>query len=34
MFTQFFGNYLINEDIITTEQLIEALVKKNDTRMK
>lgn len=34
MFTQFFGNYLINENIITTEQLIEALAKKNDTRVK
>lgn len=34
MFTQFFGNYLINEEIITTQQLIEALSKKNETKVK
>lgn len=34
MFTQFFGNYLINENIITTHQLIEALKIKNNTKLK
>lgn len=34
MFTQFFGNYLINAGIITTEQLIQALVQINSTKLK
>lgn len=34
MFTQFFGNYLLNEKLITPEQLIEAMQKKKETRMK
>ena len=25
MYTQFFGNYLLEKDIITTEQLLDAL---------
>lgn len=34
MFSQYYGNYLLNSNIITTEQLLEALQKKNETRMK
>ncbi len=34
MFTQFFGNYLLNQDIITSNELILALQKKKDTRLK
>lgn len=34
MFTQFFGNYLLNEKLITPEQLVDALQKKKETRMK
>lgn len=34
MFTQFFGNYLLNENLVTPEQLIEGLQAKNNTRMK
>lgn len=34
MITQFFGNYLLNEHLITSEQLVEALQEKNNTRLK
>lgn len=34
MFTQFFGNYLLNEKLVTPEQLIDGLQAKNNTRMK
>ncbi len=34
MFSQYYGNYLLNTNIITSEQLLEALQKKNETRMK
>lgn len=34
MFSQYYGNYLLNSNIITSEQLLEALQKKNETRMK
>lgn len=34
MFTQFFGNYLLNEHYVTTDQLCEALQKKQNTRLK
>lgn len=34
MFTQFFGNYLLNENLVTPEQLIEGLQAKSSTRMK
>lgn len=34
MFTQFFGNYLLNEKLVTPEQLVEAMQQKKETRMK
>lgn len=34
MFTQFFGNYLLNQKLVTPEQLVIALQEKNNTRMK
>jgi CheY-specific phosphatase CheX len=34
MFTQFFGNYLLNQKIIDASQLMEALLIKNETRTK
>lgn len=34
MFTQFFGNYLINENIIKPQQLVDALKIKNNTKLK
>lgn len=34
MFTQFFGNYLLNENLVTPEQLFDALQAKKNTRMK
>ena len=34
MITQFFGNYLLNEHLVTPNQLIEALQEKNNTRLK
>lgn len=34
MFTQFFGNFLLNEKLVTPEQLIDAMQEKNNTRMK
>lgn len=34
MFTQLFGHYLLNHGTITTQQLQEALERKNDTRAK
>ncbi|MBP3339664.1 MAG: chemotaxis protein CheX [Lachnospiraceae bacterium] len=34
MFSQYYGNYLLNSNIITAEQLLEALQKKSETRMK
>lgn len=34
MFTQFFGNYLLNQKLVTPEQLVDALQEKQNTRMK
>lgn len=34
MFTQFFGNYLLNEKLVTPEQLVEGLQEKKNTRLK
>lgn len=34
MFTQFFGNFLLNEKLVTPEQLVDALQQKKETRMK
>lgn len=34
MFTQFFGNFLLNEQYVTAEQLLEAIHAKNKTRLK
>ena len=34
MFTQFFGNYLLNEGLVTPEQLVDGLQEKKNTRMK
>lgn len=34
MFTQFFGNYLLSKNYITTEQLAKALLKQKETRVK
>ena len=34
MFTQFLGNYLLNQNIITSAQLIDALEAKKNTRLK
>ena len=34
MFSQFFGHYLLNNSIVTSAQLNEAMVKKSETRVK
>ncbi len=34
MFTQFFGNYLLNEKLVSPEQLVDGLQQKADTRLK
>lgn len=34
MFTQFFGNYLLNQKLVTSEQLTEALELQKTTRLK
>lgn len=34
MFTQFFGNYLLNEKLITPQQLVDGLQEKANTRLK
>ena len=34
MYTQFFGNYLLNKNIITQEQLLLALNKQSKTHVK
>lgn len=34
MFTQFFGNYLLNQNLVSPEHLAEALRQQNKTRMK
>ena len=34
MLTQFFGNYLLQKDIITSQQLMQALQHKNSTGSK
>lgn len=34
MFTQFFGNYLLNQKLVTPEQLVDAIQDKKNTRMK
>lgn len=34
MFTQFFGNFLVNEGFITTKQLLDALTAKANTKLK
>lgn len=34
MYAQFFGNYLLSQDIITKTQLINAMKKKSSTQMK
>lgn len=34
MFTQFFGNYLLNQNLVTPKQLIDGLQEKKNTRMK
>ncbi|MBQ3664504.1 MAG: chemotaxis protein CheX [Lachnospiraceae bacterium] len=34
MFTQFFGNFLLYQKLITPEQLLEAIRQKQETRMK
>ncbi len=34
MFTQFFGNYLLNQNLISPEQLFDGLQAKKNTRMK
>lgn len=34
MFTQFFGNYLLNEKLVTPEQLVDGLQEKKNTRLK
>ena len=34
MFTQFYGNYLLNEHLVTPEQLVDALQEKKNTRLK
>ena len=34
MFSQYYGNYLLNSNTITSAQLLDALQKKNETRMK
>ncbi len=34
MFSQYYGNYLLNSNTITSEQLLDALQKKSETRMK
>lgn len=34
MFTQFFGNYLLNQNLVSPEHLSEALQQQNKTRLK
>ena len=34
MFTQFFGNYLLNQNLVSPEHLAEALQQQSKTRMK
>lgn len=34
MYAQFFGNYLLSKNVVTTEQLIQAMQKKSSTRLK
>lgn len=34
MYAQFFGNYLLSRNILTTEQLIQAMHKKSSTQIK
>lgn len=34
MYAQFFGNYLLSRDILTTDQLIQAMHKKSSVRIK
>ena len=34
MYTQFFGNYLLNEKLITPEQLIDVMGSKKNTKIK
>ena len=34
MFTQFFGNYLLNQRLVSPEQLTEALELQKTTRLK
>lgn len=34
MFTLFFGNYLLNQKLVTPDQLVEAFIQKKQTRMK
>lgn len=34
MYTQFFGNYLLNKNIITPEQLMDAIQEKKNTHLK
>ena len=34
MFTQFFGNYLLSNNLVTCEQLSEALFPKTPHRLK
>lgn len=34
MFTQFFGNYLLNEKLVTPQQLVDGLQEKANTRLK
>lgn len=34
MYTQFFGNYLLEKDIITTEQLLDALQEQSKVHLK
>jgi len=34
MFAQFFGNYLLNKQLVTPEQLITGIQAKNETRLK
>lgn len=34
MYTQFFGNYLLNKNVINTEQLLKGMKDQSDTRIK
>lgn len=34
MYAQFFGNYLLSKNVVTTEQLIQAMQKKSSARFK